>query len=118
MHDLATELYPICRSITGNGVRKTLQRLSQVIPLQTHEVPSGTPVFDWTVPKEWNCRAAWVKDPAGKKVIDFAQHNLSVLNYSIPVHTKMNLEELRPHLHSLPSAPQLIPYRTSYYRET
>lgn len=117
MHKLAQRLYPICRSITGNGVRETLQILQEEIPLKVFEVASGTPVFDWTVPKEWNIREAWIKNEAGEKVVDFADHSLHILNYSTPVHTHMNLEELKKHLYSLPNQPELIPYRTSYYRE-
>jgi aminopeptidase-like protein len=117
MYALTSELYPICRSITGNGIRKTLDRLGREIPLELHEVPSGTQVFDWTVPKEWNIRDAWVKNSAGERVIDFNRHNLHVVNYSIPVHRTIRLSELRPHLHTLPEHPDWIPYRTSYYRE-
>jgi len=118
MHALVRELYPICRSITGDGLRRTLARLGQEIPLALHEVPTGTRVFDWTVPREWNIRDAYVKNAAGERVIDFRAHNLHVVNYSVPVHRKMTLAELRPHLHSLPDRPELIPYRTSYYKES
>lgn len=116
IHELASQLFPICRSITGQGVRQSLNILQQHIPLKIQEVPSGTPVFDWTVPNEWNITDAWVKDPKGQKVIDFQQNNLHVLNYSIPVHKHMGLEELKKHLFSLPEQPRLIPYRTSYYQ--
>lgn len=118
MHRFIAEAFPICRSITGDGVRQTLAKISERIPLEIHEVPSGTPVFDWTVPKEWNIRDAWVKGPDDRKVIDFQRSNLHVLNYSVPVHTKLPLEELKKHLFTLPDKPDLIPYRTSYYRET
>ncbi len=118
MHDLITELYPIPRSITGEGFRATLRRIQQIIPLELHEVPSGTPVFDWTVPKEWNIRDGWVKNPQGEKIIDFQQQNLHVLNYSVPIHQKLTLAQLRPHLFSAPDYPDTIPYRTSYYKET
>ncbi len=118
MHALIAELYPICRSITGEGIRATLRRVQQLIPLTLHEVPTGTPVFDWVVPKEWQVCEAWVKNSAGEKVIDFRQHNLHLLNYSIPVQRTMPLAELKPQLFSLPDQPDLIPYRTSYYRET
>lgn len=117
MHALATKLYPICRSITGNGVRETLRILQELIPLDIREVPSGTPVFDWTVPREWNIRDAYVKNEAGERIIDFQKHSLHVMSYSIPVHATMWLDQLEPHLHSLPDLPDLIPYRTSYYKE-
>jgi aminopeptidase-like protein len=117
MHALMAELYPLCRSITGEGLRATLRRLQALIPLTLHEVPTGTPVFDWVVPKEWQVREAWVKNSAGEKVIDFHQHNLHLLNYSTPVQRTMPLAELKPQLFSLPEQPDLIPYRTSYYRE-
>ncbi len=118
MHALATELYPYCRSITGDGVRSTLRRLAQDIPLEVREVPSGTQVFDWTVPEEWNIREAWIKDPQGREVINLANHNLHVVGYSIPVRETMALADLKPRLFSLPDQPDLIPYRTSYYKKT
>lgn len=118
MIDLIQELYPICRSITGNGVRETLKIISRHIPLQIHEVPTGTKVLDWEIPKEWNIRDAYVKDSSGKMIIDFKQLNLHVLNYSTPVNAKMSLTELKPHLFSIPDKPGLVPYRTSYYSET
>ncbi len=111
-------LYPLCRSITGEGTRQTLRMLQAYVPLEVQAIPTGTPVFDWTIPKEWNIRDAYVKNSRGKRVIDFKAHNLHVLNYSIPVHQHMTLEELRPYLHTLPDQPDLIPYRTSYYKET
>jgi len=117
MHQFIADLYPICRSITGDGVRQTLARIRERIPLQIHEVPSGTQVFDWSVPREWNIRDAWVKNAAGEKVIDFKKSNLHVLNYSIPIHQKMPLSQLRAHLFTLPEHPGWIPYRTSYYAE-
>jgi aminopeptidase-like protein len=117
MYGLIADLYPICRSITGDGVRATLQRLQREIPLEVYEVASGTEVFDWTTPREWNIRDAWVKDSSGRRIIDFRNSNLHVLNYSIPVHATMNLDELRPHLFTLPDHPDWVPYRTSYYRE-
>src|SRR3989304_5178837 len=113
IHALVNKLYPICRSITGDGLRQTLALLGKQIPLEVHEVPSGTPVFDWTVPKEWNIRDAYVKNSGGERVIAFRRHNLHVVNYSVPVHAKMPLQQLRPHLHTLPDQPDLIPYRTS-----
>lgn len=118
MHALIERLYPLCRSITGNGVRDTLKIVKEHIPLELHEIPTGTPVFDWTVPKEWNIRDAYVKDRNGVRVIDFKKHNLHVVGYSIPVHRTMPLAELKTHLYSLPEQPDWIPYRTSYYNES
>jgi aminopeptidase-like protein len=111
----AAELYPICRSITGAGVRKTLQLINRRIALDWHEVPSGTKVFDWEVPLEWNIEDAWVGDAGGRRVVDFNAHNLHILNYSEPVRTVLPLGELRPHLYSMPAHADWIPYRTSYY---
>ena len=116
LHDFAAELYPICRSITGDGIRQTLSLIQNRISLQISEVPTGTPVFDWTVPKEWNIRDAYIKDSNGKKVVDFRKCNLHVLNYSSPVHETLPLHELRAHLFTLPEHPEWIPYRTSYYK--
>jgi aminopeptidase-like protein len=115
---LIAEAYPICRSITGDGVRRTLAMIRERIPLEIREVPTGTPVLDWTVPREWNIRDAWIKDPSGRKVVDFQECNLHVLNYSVPVHKRLPLAELRKRLFTLPDKPDLIPYRTSYYKET
>jgi aminopeptidase-like protein len=117
LHALATALFPICRSITGDGIRRTLAMIGERIPLQTFEVPTGTPVFDWIVPKEWNIRDAYIKNPDGKRIVDFHRNNLHVLNYSTPVHTKLPLHELKRHLFTLPDRPRCIPYRTSYYEE-
>jgi aminopeptidase-like protein len=117
LHQFATDLYPICRSITGDGIRKTLVSIQKHIPLQTFEVPTGTHVFDWTVPKEWNIRDAYIRVPGGKRVVDFARSNLQVLNYSTPVHATMPLSELKPQLFTIPEKPDWIPYRTSYYKE-
>jgi aminopeptidase-like protein len=117
MHKLIRDLYPVCRSITGNGVRETLRQVGEHIPLKVHEVPTGTQVFDWTVPKEWNIRDAYVKNSNGQKVIDFTRSNLHVLNYSIPIHKRVSLAELREHLFTLPNQPDWIPYKTSYYQE-
>ena len=117
IYNLVEELFPICRSLTGEGVRKTLRRLQDFIPLQIHEIASGSQVFDWTVPPEWNIREAWIKNAAGEKVIDFAEHNLHVLGYSTPVDQTISLPELKDHLYSLPDQPEAIPYITSYYKE-
>jgi aminopeptidase-like protein len=111
------DLYPICRSLTGDGVRETLRRVQRRIPIEIHEVPSGTQVFDWTVPREWNIRDAWIKDPQGRKIVDFQRLNLHVLNYSVPVHQKLPLSGLKTHLFTLRDQPDLVPYRTSYYKE-
>ncbi|QII12853.1 putative polysaccharide biosynthesis protein with aminopeptidase-like domain [Candidatus Kuenenia stuttgartiensis] len=117
MYRLMTELFPICRSITGNGVRETLNSIKKHIPVTVHEVPSGTQVFDWTVPKEWNITDAHVKNSKGEKIIDFKENNLHVLNYSLPVKKKVSLGELKEHLFTQPEYPGWIPYRTSYYKE-
>jgi aminopeptidase-like protein len=113
---LMQRLYPICRSITGDGVRRTLDIIGAQIPLAISEVASGTPVFDWEVPDEWNVREAWIEDPAGRRVVDLRDHTLHLMSYSTPVDATMDLAELRPHLHSLPQHPDWIPYRTSYYK--
>ncbi len=115
---LMKSMYPVCRSITGNGVRRTFDLVGNVVPLERIEVPSGTPVFDWEIPREWNIRDAYIADAAGRRVVDFRAHNLHVVNYSAPVDRTMTLEELQPHLHSLPDRPDWVPYRTTYYRET
>jgi aminopeptidase-like protein len=117
MHQLVARLYPLCRSITGDGLRQTLAIIGQEIDLAVYEVPSGTQVLDWTVPKEWNIRDAYVKDRQGRRVIDFQACNLHVVSYSVPVRRTMPLAELRPRLHTLPDHPDWVPYRTSYYRE-
>jgi aminopeptidase-like protein len=117
LHSFARELYPICRSITGAGIRETLERIGKRIPVKVSNVPTGTAVFDWTVPREWNIRDAYIKDARGHRVVDFQQLNLRVVNYSVPVRATLSLSELQPHLHSLPDHPDWIPYRTSYYRE-
>ena len=117
MHRLIEALYPICRSITGDGVRESLRIVARDIPLSIHEVPSGTPVFDWTVPPEWNIRDAYVKNGRGERVIDFRASNLHVINYSRPVRATMTLDELRPHLFADPAHPDWVPYRTTYYQD-
>jgi len=115
MYNLMERLFPICRSITGDGVRETLKIINDLIPLDMHEVPSGTKVFDWTIPDEWNIKDAYVKDENGKRVIDFQNSNLHLVGYSIPCEGKISLKELKNHLHTLPDQPDLIPYVTSYY---
>ncbi|MER6576412.1 DUF4910 domain-containing protein [Nonomuraea sp. NPDC001023] len=117
MHELVRRLYPLCRSITGDGVRATLDVIGEHLPLKVYEVPTGTPVLDWHVPREWNIRDAYVRDPAGRKVVDFAESNLHVVGYSVPVSATMPLRELRGRLHTLPDQPDLVPYRTSYWAE-
>jgi aminopeptidase-like protein len=117
LYEFAAELYPICRSITGDGIRRTLSMIGERIPLEIHEVPSGTQVFDWVVPKEWNVREGYIQGPDGKRVVDFRDHSLHVLNYSTPIHATMPLRELQSHLFTIPESPDWIPYRTSYYRE-
>ena len=116
-YSLIEALYPICRSITGNGVRQSLRLLQGTVPIDLHEIPTGTRVFDWTVPKEWNIRDAYVMNATGERVVDFLRSNLHVLNYSVPVNRTMSFAELRAHLFSIPERPDWIPYRTSYYRE-
>ena len=117
MHALMRQLFPICRSLTGDGQRRTLEILRRTIDLRIREVPSGTEVFDWTVPREWNIRDAYIKDERGRKIIDFRESNLHVVSYSVPVHATLPLEELKKHLFTLPEHPEWIPYRTSYYSE-
>ncbi|MBE1499056.1 aminopeptidase-like protein [Amycolatopsis lexingtonensis] len=115
LHALVERLYPICRSITGDGVRQTLDIIGEHIALERHEVPTGTAVLDWTIPQEWNIRDAYVAAPSGERVIDFQELNLHVVGYSVPVRRRMPLSELREHLHTLPDQPSWVPYRTSYY---
>ena len=118
MHALVCELFPIARSITGAGLRATIRRLNEIIPLDVTEVPTGTQVFDWTVPDEWSIEDAYIENEQGHRVVDWHDSNLHVLGYSVPVDTIMTLAELRPHLHTLPDHPDWVPYRTSYYTRT
>jgi aminopeptidase-like protein len=117
MCDLAAELYPICRSLTGPGVRQTLASLAQAVPLDVVEVPTGTAVFDWEVPREWSIRDAYIKDESGRRVVDFQESNLHVVGYSTPKHAKIRWSELKSHLHSLPDHPDWVPYRNSFAKE-
>ncbi len=117
LHERIRRLFPICRSLTGPGVRETLRLLGEEIPLDTCEVASGTPVFDWTVPKEWNIRDAYIKSSDGRRIVDFRRSNLHVVSYSRPVHEHLTLAELLPHLHSIADHPEWIPYKTSYYKD-
>jgi aminopeptidase-like protein len=117
IHELMRQLWPLPRSLTGDGLRQTLELVGRLVPLDLVETPSGTIVFDWTLPLEWNIREAWIVDPAGRRVVDFADSTLHVLHYSVPVRARMPLVELREHLFTLPEHPDRVPYRTSYYRE-
>lgn len=118
MYDLAGRLFPIFRSITGDGVRETLAVIAEYIPrMKIYEVPSGTPVFDWTVPKEWNIRDAFIENSAGERIVDFKENNLQVMGYSVPVDKYVSLEELLTHVYVEESQPDAIPYVTSYYKE-
>jgi aminopeptidase-like protein len=116
MTAMMRRLFPLCRSITGDGVRATLDIVGERLPLERHAVPSGTQVFDWTVNDEWNVRDAYVADRHGNRVVDFREHNLHLVSYSAPVRERLTLDQLRPHLHTLRDRPDWIPYRTSYYR--
>jgi aminopeptidase-like protein len=115
--DVMTSLFPLCRSITGDGVRETLRIVGEHVPLVIHEVPTGTRVFDWTIPREWRIREAWIRDSQGRTVVDFCKSNLHVVSYSTPVHARLSLTELKKHLHTLPDRADWIPYRTSYYSD-
>jgi len=115
--ELLTRLWPITRSITGNGVRQTLTILNELVPIKTKEYPTGLNCFDWSIPKEWNIQDAYVKNKQGKRIIDFKKNNLHVMSYSIPVRQIMSRDELLKHIHTLPDQPNAIPYLTSYYQE-
>jgi aminopeptidase-like protein len=115
MYAAVERLYPICRSITGDGVRATLDILAESLPIERRGVQSGTQAFDWTVPGEWNVRDAYIADRQGRRVVDFRRHSLHLVGYSVPVRATMTLDELRPHLHTLADRPDWIPYRTTYY---
>lgn len=118
IYNLAAELYPICRSMTGAGVRETLAILARHVPLDIHDVPTGTQVYDWTVPAEWHIREAYIADASGRRIVDFRTNNLHIVGYSRPFRGRLPLAELKKHLHTLPDQPTLIPYRTTYYVDT
>jgi aminopeptidase-like protein len=118
LHLRVQELYPLCRSITGEGLRETLRRIRSAIPIEIHEVPTGTPVLDWEVPEEWSIRGARIETLDGRVLVDFARHNLHVVSYSAPVDKVVSRDELASHVHTLPGQPTLIPYRTGYYAGT
>src|SRR5688500_17252764 len=118
MHEFIAELYPICRSITGEGIRETFRSIQRHIPLRIFEVPSGTQVFDWTVPLEWNIEDAYVANEQGVRILDFKKSNLHVVSYSAPIRARMPLRDLKEHLFTIPDQPDWIPYRTSYYKES
>ncbi len=118
MHALLRELFPLNRSLTGEGVRATLLALGKRLPMEVVETPTGTPIFDWTVPLEWNVREAWIETPDGRRIADFAESNLHLLGYSVPIDATMSLEALRPRLFTHPRDPDLVPYRTAYWAET
>ena len=118
IYHLVKRLFPLGRSLTGDGVRETLAVMQERLPeLTVQEVPSGTVCYDWTVPREWNIKEAYLEDPTGRRIVDFRENNLHVVGYSVPVDASLSLEELQPHLHSSPERPDAIPYVTSYYQE-
>jgi aminopeptidase-like protein len=118
MLELMRELYPLCRSLTGDGVRETLRIVDSVLPLEVTEVPTGTPIFDWTVPREWNIADAWIADPSGRRIVDFRESNLHVVGYSTPVRRRMRGSELADRLHTHPERSEWIPARTAYWADT
>lgn len=118
MYKLAEQLFPICRSLTGDGVRDTLKILKEEnADLYIHEIPTGTKVFDWIVPKEWNISDGYIKDPYGEKILDFHKSNLHIMGYSIPIHKIIKKDELLKYIYTEPEQPDVIPYITSYYKE-
>jgi aminopeptidase-like protein len=117
LYDYLKKLYPICRSLTGNGIKYTLEYLKNEIPININSIDSNEQVFDWKVPKEWNITDAYIKNSLGEKIIDIHNHYLHILNYSIPIHQQMTLSELKDHIYTLPEFPDWIPYKTSYYKE-
>nr|WP_247880298.1 DUF4910 domain-containing protein [Brucella pituitosa] len=117
IYELASRLFPICRSLTGDGVRETLAIVGEHLPLKIRRIPTGTQLFDWQAPQEWVIRGAYIMDSAGQRIVDFAEHNLHVVNFSTPVRKKLTLNELKEHIHTLPDQPDLIPYRTCYHTE-
>ena len=117
LHRWIADLYPIGRSITGNGVRETLRRLGGLLPVEVREVPTGTPVLDWTVPAEWNLREAWIENSRGERIVDVRRSSLHVVSYSRPMRARLGLEQLKEHLFSEPEHPDWIPYRTTYYAD-
>jgi aminopeptidase-like protein len=118
MHELMQELYPLCRSLSGDGVRETLRIVGEHTPLELTEVPTGERVFDWTVPEEWNIRDAWIAGDDGRRIVDFRESNLHVLSYSVPIRARLRADELREHVFTHPEQPEWVPYRTSYYNRT
>lgn len=117
LYNFLKKLYPVCRSLTGEGIKYTLDCIQKEIPINIHSINSEEEVFDWKVPKEWNIKDAYIKNSNGEKIIDFNNHYLHILNYSVPINKKMSLNELKEHIYTLPDLPDLIPYKTSYYKE-
>jgi aminopeptidase-like protein len=115
IYDLVSELFPICRSLAGPGVIQTLDIICKHLPLKIHQIATGTQLFDWQAPQEWVIRDAFIMDSEGHRIVDFAQHNLHVVNFSVPIRTSLSLTALKEHIHTLPDQPDLIPYRTCYH---
>ena len=118
MESYFDRLWPVCRSISGNGLRQSFEILQELIPLELKEYPTGMEVFDWQIPKEWNIREAYIITPDGEKICDFQLNNLHIVNYSIPFEGELTWDELKEHIYTLPQQPDAIPYITSYYKET